>query len=280
MYQLIALGLLTLAGLLMQLTAHADPICNDEALKRGLKFGTPEFSEASRACKERTRAEVRSGAMGQHAQSVSLCKSELEDRGFTAGLGQYQAEMTKCISRRMIVGKTAGDEFTGDSPFGTGKVQDYLNALYNDNVDVRRALEAEMGAKEGHGATIALLMRVATNYVGAYPVIYKACLEPDAPTVSLGEVYDEVTVDGTGLERSRRTVDTRTKFPVNRRLLPVAQRFGVGRGGLGGGDPHELSWSNIARVVERSMHRRPCSDPVMLRFEAALIKASTQPAAR
>jgi hypothetical protein len=288
MNRLTTFALLTLAGLLAPAAAHADPYCNEEALKRGLQFGTPEFQEAQRACRERRSAEARSGAMGQHVQSVTLCKSELNDRGFIPGLGRYQAEMTKCMQRRTSEGKTGGDDFTGDSPFGRGKVQDYLNALYNDKADERRALEAEMGAATQTGASTTMLMQIARNYLGAYPVIYRACLEPDAPTVTLGEVYDEVKRDGTGLERGRRTVDTRTAFPVNRRFMPVVNRFGVGRGGmaedlvakLAGRELGELSFSNIARVVEASMHRRPCSDPVMQRFEAGLIKAATQTAAR
>ena len=288
MNRLMTFALLTLAGLLGPAAAHADPYCNEGALKLGLRFGTPEFEEARSACRERRRAEARSGAMGQHVQSITLCKSELDDRGFIPGLGRYQDEMEKCMQRRASEGKTAGDDFTGDSPFGKGKIQDYLNALYNDKADQRRALEAEMGAATQTGASTTILMQISRNYLGAYPVIYKACLEPDAPTVTLGEVYDEVKRDGTGLELGRRTVDTRTAFPVNRRFMPVVDRFGVGRGGmaedlvgkLAGREVGELSFSNIARVVEKSMHRRPCSDPVMQRFEASLIKAATQTTAR
>lgn len=43
---------------------------------------------------------------------------------------------------------------------------------------------------------------------------------------------------------------------------------------LAGLDLGELSFGNIASVVQRTMQRRPCSDPVTRRLEDALIQYS------
>ena len=88
--------------------------------------------------------------------------------------------------------------------------------------------------------------------------------------------------DGNGIEISRRQVDQRRTIPVNRRFLPMARSSGVQMSGsaedlvakLAGLELGELSFGNIAAVVQRTMQRRPCSDPVTRRLEEAFVKYS------
>lgn len=254
--------------------------CADELRARGLTSGMPGFDTEYVACRERRRAAVRSGTHGADAQLGALCKEELVDRGFVPGVGAYQAEMHKCLDRRKSEGNAGTADFTADKPFGRGKVQDYLNAIYAGDFAAMRATDAELGQRMQTAMNVSLFNLVAQNYLAAYPVIYKSCLEPDAPTVTVGEVFDEVKRDGRGIETSRRQVDERRKIPVNRKLLPVARHAGVKSSGmddefaarLAGFDLGELSFRNVDSIVRRTMHRRPCDDAVTRKLEEAFIK--------
>jgi hypothetical protein len=256
--------------------------CADELRARGLTQGKPGFDTEYVACGQRRRAAVLSGTQGQDAQVIALCKDELVDRGFVPGLGAYQAEMNQCLARRKSEGSAGTADFTPDKPFGRGKVQDYLNAIYSGDLAALRAADAELAQRMQTRMNVSLFNLVAQNYLAAYPVIYKSCLEPDAPTVTVGETFDEVKRDGRGVEISRRQVDKRQKIPVNRRLLPVARHAGVKASGSGedfvsrmaGFELGELSFGNIGSIVRRTMHRRTCDDPVTRRLEEALVKYS------
>lgn len=256
--------------------------CAEELRERGLTSGMPGFDTEYIACRDRKNAAVRAGASGLDAQLGARCKDELIDRGFIPGIGAYQTEMNRCLARRRSEGNAGTVEFTDDKPFGRGKVQDYLNALYSDDLPTMRAIDAELAQRMQTRMGVSVFNLVVQNYLAAYPGVYKACLEPNAPTVTVGEVFDEVKRDGNGIEISRRQVDQRRKVPVNQRFLPIARSSGVQMSGsaedlvarLAGLDLGELSFGNIASVVQRTMQRRPCSDPVTRRLEDALIRYS------
>lgn len=256
--------------------------CAEELRERGLTSGMPGFDTEYIACRDRKNAAVRAGASGLDAQLGARCKDELIDRGFIPGIGAYQTEMNRCLARRRSEGNAGTVEFTDDKPFGRGKVQDYLNALYSDDLPTMRAIDAELAQRMQTRMGVSVFNLVVQNYLAAYPGVYKACLEPNAPTVTVGEVFDEVKRDGNGIEISRRQVDQRRKVPVNQRFLPMARSSGVQMSGsaedlvarLAGLDLGELSFGNIAAVVQRTMQRHPCSDPVTRRLEDALIRYS------
>lgn len=254
--------------------------CADELRARGLTSGMPGFDTEYVACGERQRAAVLSGAHGHFVQIGTLCKEELVDRGFVPGVGAYQPEMNKCLARRKSEGSAGTADFTADKPFGRGKVQDYLNAIYAGDFAAMRATDAALGQRMQTGMNVSLFNLVAQNYLAAYPAIYKSCLEPDAPTVTVGAVYDEVKRDGRGIELGRRQVDERQRIPVNRKLLPVARHAGVKSSGLddefalrlAGFELGELSFRNVDSIVRRTMQRRSCNDAVTRRLEDAFIK--------
>lgn len=256
--------------------------CAEELRERGLTSGMPGFDTEYIACRDRKNAAVRAGASGLDAQVIALCKDELIDRGYTPGIGAYQTEMNRCLVRRKSEGPAGTADFTDEKPFGRGKIQDYLNALYSDDVPTLRAIDAELAQRMQTRMGVSVFNVVTQNYLAAYPVVYKACLEPNAPTVTVGEVFDEVKRDGNGIEISRRQVDQRRTIPVNRRFLPMARSSGVQMSGsaedlvakLAGLELGELSFGNIAAVVQRTMQRRPCSDPVTRRLEEAFVKYS------
>ncbi len=121
--------------------------CAEELRERGLTSGMPGFDVEYIACRDRKNAEVRSGASGLDAQLIALCKDELIDRGFLPGIGEYQTEMNKCLARRKSEGQAGTADFTDAKPFGRGKVQDYLNALYSDDVTAMRAIDTELAQR-------------------------------------------------------------------------------------------------------------------------------------
>ena len=269
-----------------QLPSKPSKSCAEELRERGLTSGMPGFDVEYIACRDRKNAEVRSGASGLDAQLIALCKDELIDRGFLPGIGQYQTEMNRCLTRRKSEGQAGTADFTDAKPFGSGKVQDYLNALYSDNVPAMRALDAEFAQRMQTRMPVSVFNLIVQNYLAAYPIFYKSCLEPNAPTVTVGEVYDEVKRDGSGMEISRREVDERRRIPVNQRFLQMAKNSGVKMSGslddfvtsLAGFELGELSFTNIGSIVQRTMQRRPCNDPVTRRLEDAFIKHSARDA--
>lgn len=267
-----------LVALICATPAHAQS-CNDELLKSGLKFGDPGWDAAKAACVKRLDDEVLSGARGKDAQIGALCKRELVDRGMVPGVGAYQREMTACLARRNSEGEAGAVEFSAERPFGRGAVQDYLNALYNDDAAAMRSIDDRLASRMGTRLPVSLFNLIAQNYLSAYPSLYRACLEPDAPTITVGRVYDEVKRDGRGIEMGRRQVDERRQVRVNRRFMALAQGAGVATSGAGedfvarlaGMELGEFAFSNVAAVVQRTMQRRPCDDPVTKRLEEKMV---------
>lgn len=256
--------------------------CETELSEKGIVYGAANYRELIRECEARYRKDVREGAFGIETQVLTLCADELEKRGMTAGIGRFQSELTTCMARRTQEIQSGTAPSAQEVPFGRGKIQDYLNALYLGDTAAIDRINGDFSTAARWYPIASLIKVIAPNYIGMYPFLYKQCLEPDAPSITRGRVYDEVKRDGRGIEISRRTIDNRYQFPVNRRLYGLATKFGVGTTeGSTAGLPTssrigEYAAENVNQVVRRTMESFGCEDPKIRQLEDALIKYATR----
>jgi hypothetical protein len=276
---------------LVALGAAAEPPpppkpCSTQLIERGLSPG-PEWNEALGACRAKQAADVRAGVHGVEAQARAVCDEQVRQRGHVPGIGHYKTALDQCVAAHRAA--AAGEPSSAQAPFGTGRMAEYMNAIYNEdfatlsevNDELRRRFQSKLFAiPQPLRAGVSPMPLLWQNYLALYPALYRNCLEADAPSVMIGLAYDRVTTNGLGVEIRRERVDTRHAVPVNRRFYRVAQRIGPQHGNafddafiqLAGLDLGEFSFGRVGHAVAQAMRRHACDGPVIQRFETQLLK--------
>jgi len=256
-------------------------ICGDELSRRGWRLGTTQGDQAHRQCVERELART-----APVLAAVQTCLEKMRSGPDVFGSAQWDRVYDGCMQGTGVDRSTVAAE-PEPKPFGRGKVQAYLNALYHDDETTLRAIDKELtrltlqDSRDFGGINMALLLPILQNYLIHYPIAFKECLAPDSPKITIGGVWERVTRRG-GVETSRETFDTRRDVRVARHLYPLAQRLGASSGSspmeerllqaIGGADLQELRGSNISEVVATTMNARKCADPDIKQLESRFLK--------
>lgn len=260
-------------------TTNLRKICREELERRGKRLGTPEGDQAHKQCVDRETART-----APVLAAVQSCLNALRSSAATFGSAEWDSAYAQCMVRS---GADRSTIVSADpKPFGRGKVEGYLNALYHDDLATLQATDAELSRKVGATMQVptikdSLLRPILANYLIHYPIAYKACLEPDSPKVTIGGVVERIKRRG-GVEVSREIVDTRRDVPIARHLYPLAKRVQPSSGegwfmeglleSLTGVQFEELRSTNISHVVAKTMNGLKCTDPVAKQLEAGLVK--------
>ncbi len=266
----------------------SDAWCALETRRKNIRDGIPDGAVYSKDpnAKAVTHATdycaTLAGKQGIDRQITALCNGELADRFITpgtVGANRMNQLIEQCEDKRMRESKPVRS--AAEQPFGDAtRVHDYLNALVNDDRETLRSIDLALSRRTTAPTNLTLLWRILQTYFERYPTDYAACLEPDAPTILVGDVYDEVTKDGTGREISRRTVDSRRPVPVNRRFHALAKQIGIGQNVLAeavgtaftGVSLRGLSAQRVNQAVSDVMRSHRCDSSVVRRLEAKLIQ--------
>jgi hypothetical protein len=256
-------------------------ICGDELSRRGWRLGTTQGDQAHRQCVDRELART-----APVLAAVQTCLDRLRSGPDVFGSAEWDRVYDGCMQGTGVDRSTVAAE-QAPKPFGRGKVQAYLNALYHDDQSALRATDKELtrltlqDSRDFGGIKMSLLEPILQNYLIHYPVAFKDCLAPDSPKITIGSAYDRVRRRG-GVEVSRETIDTRRDVRVARHLYPLAQRIGASSGtspfeerllqAFGGADLQELRGSNISEVVAKTMNGLKCTDPVVKQLESRFLK--------
>lgn len=254
-------------------------ICGEELDHRGKRLGTPEGDKAHKQCVDREVARTASVLA-----AVQGCLEALRPGPAAFGSAEWDGAYAQCMTRS---GADRSTIVSADpKPFGRGKVQGYLNALYHDDLATLRATDAELSAKIGARAQVpgmkdSMLRPILANYLIHYPIAYKECLDANSPKVTIGGVYERIKRRD-GVEVSRERIDTRRDVPIARHLYPLAKRVQPSSGesrfmeglieSMTGVEFEELRSSNISHVVAKTMNGLKCTDPVAQQLEARLVK--------
>ncbi len=269
-----------------------DAWCALETRRKNIRDGIPDdgatYSKdpnAKAVMHDATLCATVGGQNGIDLQATSLCAGELQDLYITpgtAGPAGYNTLLERCEQRRVRELKAQSPRPAGPQPFGDAtRVHDYLNALYTDDLATLRSVDRALTYRARVGIHGTLLTSILQNYFSLYPTVYAACLEPNAPTITVGEVYDDVTYDGTGLEIRRNRVDTRRVVPVNRRFYDMARNTGIDEGSrladgfisaFGGIYLRELSSARVNEAVKQLMRTHQCDSAVTRRLEEKFIQ--------
>jgi hypothetical protein len=232
-----------------------------------------------------------SGRDGVDLQVSALCAGELQDLFIMSRVQSTQEvdpHFERC-ERRLLREFRAQSGRSAPMPFGDdSRVSDYLNALYNDDLERLRGMDRLLTNRYSFGINVTLMTPILQNYFAMYPSRYSRCLESDAPSITVGESYDDVTKDGTGLEIRRTRVDTRREVPVNRRFYDMARTSGIGQGsrlddvvtGWGGVNLRDLGSAQVNQVVRDVMTAYACDSPAIRRLEEKFIRYAPVLAAR
>lgn len=254
-------------------------LCGEELERRGKRLGTPEGDKAHKQCVDREVART-----APVLAAVTACLDALRPGQAVFGGAEWDVAYKGCMAGSGVDRTSIATE--DPKPFGRGKVQAYLNALYHDDLATLRAIDAELSAKIGASVQIpgvkdSMLRPIVANYLIHYPIAYKACLDADSPRVTIGGVYERIRRRG-GVEVSREIIDTRRDVPIARHLYALAKRVEPSGGKiqleerllefLSGVEFEELRSSNISHVVAKTMNGLTCSDPVAKQLEAGIVK--------
>lgn len=275
----------------------SDAWCELETRKKRWREGDPDDQTGRAVADKKGNAGIRvggpdtaycavlSGQRGPHAQAQTLCTNELTELHIAIHLsGQtvFDDLFETCERRRFREIRAATGQPAGEPVFGDAtRMHDYLNALYHDDLATVQSLDLFHGTRLQMRGPVTLVREVLRSYLGNYPSLYASCLEPDAPTVMIGEAYDDVTRDGRGMEISRRRVDTRRQFPVNRRFIEIARANGVSPGNrltdglvssLGRLHLGDLAPGRVDAVVRSVMTAHRCDSDVVRRLERKLLQ--------
>jgi hypothetical protein len=278
-------------------TTHALPApgtdawCALETRRRNIRDGIPDGAvyskdpNAKAVTRDAALCATLGGQNGIDLQATYLCSGELHDLYITSGtvrLGGFNELLERCEQRRLRELKAQAARPAGEQPFGDAtRVHDYLNALYTDDMATLLGVDRALTFRTGVGINVTLLTLILQNYFSLYPTVYVACLEPNAPTIVIGEVYDDVTRDGTGMEIRRNRVDTRRAVPVNRRFYEMARSAGIGEGSrledgvisaFGGVYLRGLSSARVNEAVQQLMRAHRCDSAVTRRLEEKFIQ--------
>lgn len=230
--------------------------------------------------------DVLTGKRGLYERAGKSCANELADLYITpgvAGPGEYFGLLERCELGRVRELRAAAGGPKYPQPFGDEtRIHEYLNALLAGDMETIRSTHQAYGSRTNSGGPMNFVIPVMSNYLARYPNAYARCLEPDAQVLVLGDVVDEVTRDGTGMEVRRERIDRTRRVPVNKRFFAIASRIGPKEGSrfddafmaMGGLYLRDLSYSRIDEVVREVMRSYPCDGDVIRRLEQKFIEHS------
>ena len=268
--------------------AGTDAWCTMETRRKNIRDGIPDGAvyskdpNAKAVTHDTAHCAVLAGKQGIDLQVNALCAGELQDRFITpgtVGASRMNQLVEQCEDKRLRELKPVRS--AAEQPFGDAtRVHDYLNALVNDDRETLRSIDLAMSRRTTPPTNATLLRPIMQTYFERYPTAFPACLEPDAPTILVGDVFDEVTKDGTGREISRRTVDQRRPVPMNRRFHALAKQVGIGQNVLAeavgtaftGVSLRGLSAQRVNQAVSDVMRSSQCDSSVVRRLEEKLIQ--------
>jgi hypothetical protein len=228
--------------------------------------------------------DVLAGRRGLYERAGKSCANELADLYVTpaiAGLGAFFAELERCETARLRELRAAAGGPKYPQPFGdASRIHEYLNALLADDLATIRSTNEAYGNRLGMRAPMNYLTPMLQNYLARYPTAYARCLEPDAPVLVLGDIVEEVTTDGTGLELKRERIDRTRRVPVNRKFYAIAAQIGAGEDSrlddafqaLGGVYLRDLAPSRLNGVVKEVMSAHACDGELIRRLEQKFIQ--------
>ena len=259
--------------------ANLRKMCDGEVERSGRHLGSREGDATHRQCREREMART-----APVLAAARACLAELRGGDAKFGAAAWDRTYDGCMQRSGV--DRSGVTEAEPKPFGRGKVQAYLNALYHGDLPKLRAIDAELSQKLGAmyqvpGYKASLLQQVLANYLIHYPVAFRNCLPADSPKVRIGEAGERITTRG-GIEVARQTFDTRRDVPVARHRYPLATRVKPDAEqsdiedrllkGLSGVDLEELRSRHVNQVVAEVMNGLQCTDPVVKQLDSNLIR--------
>jgi len=167
---------------------------------------------------------------------------------------------------------------------------DYLNAIYEGNIDKIRDIDAEMTATLRRGllevpgvgdvGRLSVIARVVNEYTYYYKSFSRSCLRSGAQSLTFEKhVNGWEMVDGRGIVLQHYNGwDLRSVYVVNEEFIAITAKVGAAQG-----PANELSMiadrlfnkgmlSDVAQGVQEMMQSHDCDSPEIRQFEKNLLR--------
>jgi hypothetical protein len=122
--------------------ANLRKMCDGEVERSGRHLGSREGDATHRQCREREMART-----APVLAAARACLAELRGGDAKFGAAAWDRTYDGCMQRSGV--DRSGVTEAEPKPFGRGKVQAYLNALYHGDLPKLRAIDAELSQKLG-----------------------------------------------------------------------------------------------------------------------------------